>query len=102
MSPTTGCRSIPYGPRTDLPPVQLQRGGAPSGRILLARPPTAALQIFGEEVPREGARVLRAFQYARWIDGRTFLWMGRQKNVGRGEGASGLRFDTIQQPERST
>jgi hypothetical protein len=48
-----------------------------------------------EEVPREGVVVERAFQYARWFDGRALLWVGRRKTAGRGEGASGLRYDTI-------
>ena len=48
-----------------------------------------------EEVPREGAIVERAFQYARWFDGQALLWVGRRKTAGRGEGASGLRFDTL-------
>ena len=53
-----------------------------------------------EEVPREGARVTRAFQYARWIDGeKTYLWAGRWKGVGRGEGSSGLKFDVIMPSE---
>ena len=51
------------------------------------------LRLFEEEVPRDGAMVQRAFQYTRWLDGRRYLWVGRQKRVGRGEGASGLRFD---------
>jgi hypothetical protein len=46
-----------------------------------------------EEVPREGRRVTRSYQLARWIDGTTFLWLGRRASVGRGEGSSGLRFD---------
>jgi len=46
-------------------------------------------------VPREGAIVERAFQFARWFDGRALLWLGRRKGVGRGEGASGLRFDVL-------
>lgn len=49
-----------------------------------------------EEVPREGVVVERAFQYARWFDGRALLWVGRRKTAGRGEGASGLRFDTLE------
>ena len=48
-----------------------------------------------EEVPREGVVIERAFQYARWFDGRALLWVGRRKTAGRGEGASGLRFDTL-------
>ena len=57
-----------------------------------AEPP---LRIEEEEVAREGAVVTRAFQFARWIDGRSLLWLGRRKRAGRGEGASGLRFDVI-------
>jgi hypothetical protein len=46
-------------------------------------------------VPREGAVIDRAFQFARWFDGRALLWLGRRKGAGRGEGASGLRFDVL-------
>jgi hypothetical protein len=51
------------------------------------------LDIFEEEIPREGARVTRSYQYARWLDGQPLLWIGRKKTIGRGEGSSGLRFD---------
>jgi hypothetical protein len=51
------------------------------------------LAIFEEEIPREGVRVTRTYQLARWQDGSTHLWIGRKKIVGRGEGSSGLRFD---------
>lgn len=64
----------------------------PLGR-LLAAPPNDAVVVREEEVPREGARVIRAYQLARWFDGTTFLWLGRRKMVGRGEGSSGLAFD---------
>lgn len=64
------------------------------GRIL--NPDGAApLAFYEEEVPREGARVTRNYHLARWLDGTTHLWMGRRKQVGRGEGSSGLRFDTV-------
>ncbi|HEY4302948.1 MAG TPA: hypothetical protein VGM82_00665 [Gemmatimonadaceae bacterium] len=53
-----------------------------------------ALRIEEEEVPREGTVVTRSFQFGRWFDGRSILWVGKRKQVGRGEGASGLRFDT--------
>jgi hypothetical protein len=53
------------------------------------------LSVFEEEVPREGIRVTRGYQMARWQDGSTHLWIGRRKRVGRGEGSSGLRFDTV-------
>jgi hypothetical protein len=48
-----------------------------------------------EEVPRAGRKVTRAFQRARWIDGATFLWIGRAAPLGRGEGSSGLEFDAV-------
>jgi hypothetical protein len=90
---------LPTRPAPTLPPIRLLRAGTPSGRMLAPeRQPNGPnpLLLFGEEVPREGARLRRAFQYARWIDGRTFLWSGRQKRVGRGEGSSGLRFDVLE------
>lgn len=30
-----------------------------------------------------------------WINGETYLWVGRRKRTGRGEGSSGLRFDVV-------
>jgi hypothetical protein len=65
----------------------------PKGRILRAASP---LRIENEEIPRDGAIVTRRFQLTRWTDGRTVVWAGRSKRVGRGEGSSGLRFDTAE------
>lgn len=74
----------------------------PQGTILLsapgADPSTDRLRIAEEEVPREGVVVQRAFQMARTEDGGTALWIGRRVRTGRGEGASGLRFDTSLPP----
>jgi hypothetical protein len=53
------------------------------------------LSLFEEEVPREGVRVTRSYQFTRWIDGSSHLWVGRRKDVGSGEGSSGLRFDSL-------
>lgn len=53
------------------------------------------LQIFEEEIPREGIRLTRHYQLTRWHDGSTHLWIGRRKKVGSGEGSSGLRFDSV-------
>jgi hypothetical protein len=69
----------------------------PQGQLLAAAPHEPVI-VREEEVPREGARVMRAYQLARWFDGTTFLWLGRRKSVGRGEGSSGLRFDAADQP----
>ena len=66
------------------------------GRLLVdPAAPSAPLLIREEEVPREGARVRRCYQSARWLDGRLIVWAGHRKNVGRGEGSSGLAFDSI-------
>jgi hypothetical protein len=65
----------------------------PRGRVL---EPGHDLLLHDEEVPREGARVTCSYQYARWIDGSTHLWIGRRKQPGRGEGSSGLQFDTLE------
>jgi len=59
---------------------------------------TGPLLLYDEEVPREGICVTRHYQMARWTDGSTFVWLGHRKQVGKGEGSSGLRFDTIEGP----
>lgn len=94
---------IPLLPVQDGTSLRLKRGVIPEiesgelGRLLepLGRilEPGRELLLHEEEVPREGVRVTRAYQYARWIDGSTYLWIGRRKQPGRGEGSSGLRFD---------
>jgi hypothetical protein len=78
--------------------VLLDRDGQPTtpgalGRVL---EPGTPLSLFEEEVPRAGARLTRAWQYARWMDGTTHLWIGRRNGPGRGEGWSGLRFDVVE------
>ena len=57
------------------------------------------LLLYDEEVPREGIRVARHFQMARWIDGSTWTWVAHRKNVGRGEGSSGLVFDSLEEED---
>jgi hypothetical protein len=66
----------------------------PLGRIL--EPERPDLGLFEEEAPRSGIRLTRAFQYARWIGGGTFLWLGRAKGPGKGESTAGLRFDQVE------
>jgi hypothetical protein len=74
----------------------------PRGQILRLQPGTPGaifstdfLRLEEEEVPRDGIEIKRAFNYARDADGRALLWIGRSKKTGRGEGASGLRFDIV-------
>jgi hypothetical protein len=67
----------------------------PRGKVL-ASPTDAPLRFFEEEVSREGRRVQRIPMLARWSGGITALWIGRRSRVGRGEGASGLRYDVAE------
>jgi hypothetical protein len=72
---------------------------APRGDILregLDRTPQDSYFIEEEEVPSGGTKVVRAFHRARWYDGRVYVWLGRRKVPGRGEGESGLRFDQVE------
>lgn len=63
-------------------------GREPQGGLLAGAGP----RLHDEEVSREGARVTRAFQHARWNDGSAHLWIGQRRAAGRGEGSRGLRF----------
>ncbi len=74
----------------DFPPAV---GAGPLSDVLQ---PGKVLRVCEEEVPREGIQVLRRWQLARDSEGRVHLWLGRRKRVGRGERASGLRFDIIE------
>ena len=80
--------------------IRLQRARMPDqpqqplGRVLDVPSPYFVAE---EEVPRAGRKITRAFQRARWIDGATFLWIGRAAPFGRGEGSSGLVFDAVEE-----
>jgi hypothetical protein len=58
----------------------------------------AKLALFDEEVPRAGVKVTRQFEHTRWLGGSALLWIGLRKQVGRGEGSSALRFDSVNTP----
>jgi hypothetical protein len=47
------------------------------------------------EIPRSGIVVSEKYQRTVWHNGRVFLWIGRKKFTGTGEGSSGLTFDSI-------
>jgi hypothetical protein len=79
------------------PLVRVLAGGStempePRGRILVAEDP---LRLEEEEVDRSGTDVVRSYQLARWIDGQYIAWSGRHRTTGRGEGSSGLRYDSV-------
>lgn len=105
-----------YRLATEVPPYWIplvpQRQGAPDNSLRLVRGRLQqgsgvnaargailagpALKLHDEEVPREGVRVTRGYQCTRWIGGSTVLWLALRRRVGRGEGASGLRYDGIE------
>ncbi len=96
---------IPIHAEGSVSEIRLQRarmvyGESPRGWIL--REPTSPYFVEEEEVPRAGVYVDRSWQRARWIGGRTFVWIGRRKTAGRGEGWSQLVFDQIEdlQPKK--
>jgi hypothetical protein len=91
---------IPFVPVQGTDPggsLQLRRGrlptaaAGPMGRVL-----AEAKTIFLEEIPREGVLLDRRYRLARGVDGSVYLWIGRQRSVGKGEGRSGLRFDFLE------
>ena len=63
---------------------------AQKGRLI-----SPGLWLHEEEVPREGASVLRRPVLARWFDGSWHSWVRREKSAGSGESSSGLVFDSV-------
>lgn len=75
----------------------------PRSRLLrhgLDSPEPEPYFVHEEEVLRAGIVISRGFQRNRWFDGRIYTWVGRHKQTGHGEGASGLIFDQIVPLER--
>ena len=64
----------------------------PQGYLLRT---TSAFRVHEEEIPRVGVHVSRAYQLARWYDGRRTVWIGRRKRAGLGEVRSALEFDSL-------
>ena len=82
--------------------IALQRGAMldpETGEAILAQgrilSPGRRLIVEDEELPRVGVQATRHYQFARWTNGASLLWLARRKRAGRGEGSSGLRFDTV-------
>jgi hypothetical protein len=78
--------------------IRLQRARLPAtkgplGVVLTEK--AAPYYIDEAEIQRAGVIVRRTFQRARWLQGKTFLWIGRDKEAGKGEGWSNLQFDQI-------
>jgi len=108
---------IPVHVANDNREVQLQRAAMPRlipgtpdipveprGRFLrvgLDQDPKQPYFVFEEEVPKAGVVLTRTYQRARWYDGKIVTWLGRRKQVGLGQGSSGLMWDRIEPLEGS-
>ncbi len=71
--------------------VKNKRPVLPLGVLLT---PGQSLTVQDEEIPREGIRLRRVPALARRADGSYVRWTARRTYVGRGEGSSGLEFDS--------
>jgi hypothetical protein len=80
--------------------MRLQRGrlatatGTTGARGLILVPDRRLL-LHEEEIPGNGIRVTRAYEYARSPDGGIHLWMSRRKRPGSTPRAPGLRHDVV-------
>jgi len=78
--------------------IRLQRARMPQGAgprgVLLTEIPSP-FYVREEEIPKAGTTVLRRLQRARWINGATAQWAGREKQTGKGEGVASLSFDVL-------
>lgn len=86
--------------------IQFQRAAMPK----LGSPPRDVIKAKGvmlneveppyfvneEDVPNAGTLIKRRWQRTRWFNGRTYVWIGRSRETGRGQGSSNLRFDQIE------
>lgn len=46
-------------------------------------------------VSRAGSNVQLTNQWMRWVDGKTYVWLGRKVKIGKGEGSIELRWDCL-------
>jgi hypothetical protein len=71
---------------------------APRTRLMregLESTPPDSYYIAEEEIERAGTVIETKWQRCRWRDGAVVLWQGHHRRTGRGEGSSGLAFDTL-------
>jgi hypothetical protein len=84
-------------PKLGVPPKEVIKA---KGVLLNEVPPP--YYVDEEEVPSAGTLVRRAYQRTRWYGGRTYVWIGRYRETGRGLGSSNLRFDQIEPVQTAT
>lgn len=64
-------------------------------RVGLESAPGESYYVAEEEVERAGTTLETKWQRCRWKGGAVVLWQGHHRRTGRGEGSSGLAFDTL-------
>ena len=74
----------------------------PYSRITLREEKVIEKPLFinEEEVQGVGTVIRKNCQRSRWLDGRTFTWMGYSKEIKHTQGVSGLEFDNLLDPTR--
>ena len=72
---------------------RMPEGAAPAGVLLMEI--ASPYYIREEEIPKAGTTVVRRWQRARWVNGAVAQWIGREKQTGKGEGATRLGFDVL-------
>jgi len=77
--------------RAKMPVADNEQEIEPVTRILAGK--NSSDEINEEAITRAGVKVQLTKQRARWIDGKTYVWLGRNVLTGKGEGSSGLVFD---------
>lgn len=80
--------------RAKMPDPEPELAG-PYGVLLTEKP--APYYVNEEEIGRSGVLLQRNWQLACWYLGKRYLWLGRSKQNGKGEGWSNLKFDQIQE-----
>jgi hypothetical protein len=96
LEPALPRNRIPFVPiATGISTFTLRKGtmhdtDSPLGVLLRQTP----YDLRDEELPRAGVRVRRLNVLARADDGRYLRWIARRVSAGRGEGSSGLAYDS--------
>ena len=108
---------LPVHVKNDARAIQLQRASMPrlfKNKYTHIRPRTELLRrningnneqvqpyfINEEEIPRAGVKLKSTFQRTRWYNGAVVNWYAYRKTMGRGEGSSGLMYDSIDVVEK--
>lgn len=78
-------------PKSGVPPTEVIKAKG----VLLNEVP-APYYINEEEIPYSGTIISRSCQRVRWYNGKTYIWIGRYRENGRGQGNSNLKFDQIE------